>query len=105
MSDRMSGVLGCAGMLVIGTYGLVQIVMAVLGIGYHWGLGWALVIVLASILFRFTLPITVGSFFGALDVWGWPWFAALLFAAPGLLFLVLMLPGAVGAVMERVRGR
>jgi hypothetical protein len=35
-------------------------------------------------LTRFSLPITVGSFFGAMNVWGWHWIGALVFAAPGL---------------------
>ena len=33
-------------------------------------------------------PLTIGTFFGALDVFGWPWFGALALAAPGLLFIV-----------------
>ena len=45
------------------------------------------------------LPLTIGTFFGALDVWGWPWYGALLFAAPGLLFT---LPGAVGLALVGV---
>jgi hypothetical protein len=24
-------------------------------------------------MFRFTLPITIGAFFGAMDVWDWHW--------------------------------
>ncbi|WP_426991790.1 hypothetical protein [Methylomonas sp. CM2] len=42
----------------------------------------------AAIFFRFTIPIVLGAFLFAKNIWDWHWFFALLFAAPGLLFMV-----------------
>jgi hypothetical protein len=50
--------------------------------------------------FRFTLPITVGAFFGAMNVWEWHWALALLFAAPGL---VLALPGVLASIFAMAK--
>ena len=50
----------------------------------------------ASLFFQFPIVLTVGTFFGALDVWGWPWFGALIFAMPGLLFAA---PGVIGVAI------
>jgi len=41
---------------------------------------------------RLAIAISVGVFFGAWHAWGWPWWAAVLFAAPGLAFMFLTLP-------------
>ena len=78
-------------------YGIAQIVAAYVGIDFHLGAGWAIGAMVAAFLFRFTLPITVGSFFGAMDVWNWHWVLAGLFAAPGLAFVI---PGVLMAVVE-----
>lgn len=40
------------------------------GIEEHLGALWAIGCLVASLLFRFTLPITIGAFFGAMNVWG-----------------------------------
>lgn len=72
------------------------------GITSYMGSGWALGAILVSIIFRFTLPITVGAFYGSLVVWGWPWYLALLFTAPGL---ALVVPSALLSVYNFVRGR
>ncbi len=53
-----------------------------------------------SLVFRFTLPITIGAFFGAMDVWSWHWGLAALFAAPGLAFLI---PGVILSIIEGVK--
>jgi hypothetical protein len=69
-------------------FGAVQIYAGYLGITLHWGSGWAVGIIIAALLFRITLPITVGAFLCATSVWAWHWGWAILFAAPGLLFMV-----------------
>jgi len=90
-------------MIFLVLYGLVQIYAGWVGIEYHLGSGWAVAAFVAAFVFRFTLPITVGSFFGAMDVWGWPWLGALLFAAPGLAFMALMVPGALENLLGNFR--
>jgi hypothetical protein len=78
-------------------YGSAQFIAAYAGIDFLIGSGWAITAIVASSLFRFTLPITIGAFFGAMDVWHWHWFFAALFAAPGL---VLIVPGVLMTIIE-----
>jgi hypothetical protein len=79
---------------VIGTlvYGAIQVWAAYLGIALHWGAGWAIGILIFAVTCRLAIAISVGAFFGAWHAWGWPWWAAVLFAAPGLAFMFLTLP-------------
>lgn len=74
-------------------FGVAQIIVGFIGIEHHLGTVWAWIAVSMAFLIRFTLPITVGSFFGGLAL-GWHWGLALLFAAPGMLLAV---PGAIAA--------
>jgi len=94
---------GCGFMILMLVYGLAQIFAGYVGIEHHVGKGWAIAAVVVTFLFRFSLPITVGSFFSAMDVWGWHWIGAIVFAAPGLAFMALMIPGALTSVMARVK--
>ncbi len=89
----IGGTLGAVIFLIVG---LVQIYAGYLGIEYHLGSGWAIGAVIATLFFQFPIILTVGTFFGALDVWGWPWYGAAVFAMPGLLFA---LPGVVGVAI------
>ena len=84
------------GVVIFLIVGLVQIYAGYLGIEYHLGSGWAIGAVIATLFFQFPIILTVGTFFGALDVWGWPWYGAAVFAMPGLLFA---LPGVVGVAI------
>ena len=72
--------------------GIAQLVAGFAGIQHHLGAFWAFVAVVLAFVARFTLPLTVGAFFGAMNVWGWSWYWALAFAAPGLAFMALMIP-------------
>jgi formylglycine-generating enzyme required for sulfatase activity len=38
-----------------------------------------------------------------MNVWEWHWAGALVFAAPGLLFMALMIPGALASVLKKLR--
>ena len=101
-ADSNSGFyLGCALQIVFLAYGIVQIYAGYLGIDYHLGGFWAGAALIAAFLIRLTLPITIGAFFCALDVWGWHWLWALLCAAPGLAFMALMIPGMLAKVARR----
>ncbi len=93
---------GLAAFALFVVYGVAQIYAGFLGIEHHLGAIWAWLAIVASLLFRFTLPITVGAFFGAMNVWGWPWPLAAVFAAPGLL---LIIPGAMAAILAVARGQ
>jgi hypothetical protein len=58
------------------------------------GTGWALAAVVLLVTLRFLLPLTIGAFLCASEVWHWHWAGALVWAAPGL---AMVLPGAVAA--------
>jgi hypothetical protein len=90
-------------MVLIVVYGLIQFYAGWIGIEHHLGSGWAIAAIVAALLFRFTLPITVGSFFGAMNVWEWHWAGALVFAAPGLAFMALMIPGVLASLLGKMR--
>ena len=97
----MDGKMGCAFIIGMLIYGIAQISAGYIGIDHHLGSSWAIGAVIAALLFRFSLPITIGSFFGAMNVWGWPWYGALIFAAPGLAFMALMIPGALTSIFKK----
>ena len=77
--------------------GLAQLALGFMGLEYLLGL-WAAVVGLAlAIMFRFMLPMTIGSYFGAVYAVGLPWWCGILIAAPGILFL---LPAVFGSRMR-----
>jgi hypothetical protein len=95
----MQGLMTGAGFIIFLGFGILQIVAGYIGIDHHFGAGWAIAALVLALGFRFTLPITVGAFFGAVDVWGWHWVFGLLFALPGLLFVV---PGILAAFVDQI---
>ena len=88
------------GILALGAFfvfATAQMAAGYAGIEHGIGHFWALAALFAAICLRFTLPITIGAFFGAMYVWGWHWALALTFAAPGLVFV---LPGVIPAIFS-----
>ena len=94
MSNILTFLAGGFGVLLMLGIGLAQIVIGYIGIEYHFGSGWAIGAVVLALMFRFSFPLTVGTFFGAMDVFGFSFIVALLITLPGLL---LMVPGAIAA--------
>ena len=94
MSNILTFLAGGFGVLLMLGIGLAQIVIGYIGIEYHLGAGLAIGAVVLAFVFRFSLPLTVGTFFGAIDVFGFSFIVALLITLPGLL---LMVPGAIAA--------
>jgi hypothetical protein len=82
-------------------FGIAQIYAGYIGISNSLGSLWALAAMVLALVFRFTLPLTIGSFFGAMNVWGWNWFFSALFALPGLVFVV---PGVIASVIAGLKG-
>ena len=93
MNNILSFLAGGIGVIFFLGFAIAQGAIGYLGIEYHFGSGWAIGVLVLAFVFRFTLPLTIGTFFGALDVFGWPWYGALFITLPGLLFMV---PGAIG---------
>jgi ribose/xylose/arabinose/galactoside ABC-type transport system permease subunit len=92
-------VIGTLAMLAFLALGLVQLVIGYHGLDVQFGSPWALIGAILAFL-RFTPPLIVGIYFGAIDLWGWHPIGAAIFAAPGLLLLI---PGIIGAVLDKVR--
>lgn len=98
----MNAALGVVVFIGFLVFALAQLAVGFLGIEVGLGAIWAWLALFAAILFRFTLPITIGSFFGAMNVLGWHWAFAALFAAPGLAFVV---PGVLVSIVSLVKKR
>ena len=93
---------GALGGILFLLVGIVQIFVGYIGIEHHLGGGFAIGALVLGFVFRIMFPLTIGTFFGALDVWGWPWYGALALAAPGLLFIV---PALVTAAISSLVGK
>lgn len=82
--------------------GLVQLWLGFAGIEYHLGALWAFAAIVVAFWFRILLPITIGSFFGAVDVMGWPWYIGVAVAVPGLMFIApSMVMDAIGSLKDK----
>ena len=96
MGSVLAALGGTVGVIFFLAVGVIQIIVGYLGIEYHLGSGWAVGAVILSLLLRISFPLTIGTFFGALNVLEWHWFGALLLTLPGLIFMV---PGAIGIAL------
>lgn len=94
--------MAAVGLTAILVFVVLQIYAGYLGIAHHIGVGWAIAAVVLALIFRFALPVTIGAFFGAINVWDWHWMAAAAFAAPSLLFLI---PGTIAGVVSMSKRR
>jgi len=80
--------------------GAIQIYAGFLGIENEFGFGWAMGCLALTFFLRISLPLTIGTFLCALNIWHWHWFGALLFTMPGLLFII---PGMISAILDSMR--
>src|SRR5210317_1030929 len=94
MKNILTFLAGGFGVILLLGVGLAQMIVGYIGIEYHLGSGWAIGAVVLALMFRFSLPLTIGTFFGAMDVFGFSFIVALLITLPGLL---LMVPGVIAA--------
>lgn len=90
-------VVGCVLMALLG---IAQMIGCYALLEDHWGWPRLLAIVAMIILMmaRAGMLVAIGCFFGALLVWRWPWWGALLLAAPGIAFFGLSTLGIMGTV-------
>jgi len=79
---------------------IFQTYAAFLGFDFYFGSIWATFAIFLSIIFRLPLPISIAAFFGAVNVWHWPWFLATLFILPSLLLLI---PGILALLLARMK--
>jgi len=94
----MGGIMGVLFFVGVIAYGIAQFSVGYMGIEVMFGSGWAIAALIGSLVFRFGLPITIGAFFGATEVLGWHWALALVFTAPGLLFII---PAVASSIFYR----
>ena len=80
-------VLGVLCVLAMIGLGIAQIYLGTLGIHYHFGYFWASVAIFVGIVMRIGLPFSIGAYFGAVDVMGWPWYVGVALMVPGLLLI------------------
>ena len=102
MDEKAEGALGWGFAIAIFAFGAIQIYAGWLGLEDSFGWGWAVIAAVLAILFRFTIPIAIGAFLCAKNIWEWHWALALLFALPGLVF---MIPAVFASMVSAVRNR
>lgn len=85
--------------LALAALGIAQIYLGWLGLDYlvDWWAPW--VGLALALLAGFMLPFTIGTYFGATEVLGWPWWAGVLIALPGLIFMV---PALIAILAEKL---
>lgn len=93
----MKYVIGLLGLAAFFALIIAQIAAGYTGISDAVGPLWALAALFGAVFLRFTAPLVVGAFFGAMQLWGWHWPLALAFTVPGMFF---MLPGAIPAIFS-----
>lgn len=102
MRAFFEGTVGLAVVLGFVAFSVFMIGAGWAGIENQFGAVWGWLAVIAGLLLRFTLPLAVGVFFCARDIWGLHWILALLIAAPGLAF---MIPGLAAALVGAIKRR
>jgi len=96
----MKSLVAAGVLLAVAAFRLTRAVIGTIGLQHELGLPWALLALACLVLFRLALPIRIGAFIALMSLWGWPWYAALLFAAPRL---PMMLPGLLSSALARYR--
>jgi hypothetical protein len=94
--------LGFLGFIIFLIVGIAQFYLGFLGIEHHFGELAAWIALGLAFFLRLMLPLTIATYFGAVDVMGWAWYEGLLIAAPGLLFIMpAMISAVIGAVFNK----
>jgi hypothetical protein len=97
MSDKLENSLGCVAALLFLGFGAFQVYAASIGLSDSLGIGWAIGLIAISFMARTSIPVIIGAFLCAKNVWEWHWALAALFAAPGL---ALILPSMAANILE-----
>lgn len=94
--------LGCLLGIAFLAFGGFQVYAAAIGLDAAIGAFWAGVAIVAAFVLRTSLPIMIGAFLCAKNIWEWHWMGAVLFAAPSLAFII---PSMAADLIGRMRGR
>jgi len=88
MGEKLEGLIGVVGFLFFLSMAVVQIGAGYIGLDDSFGTGWAVAAVVLAFMFKFTLPLVVGTYLCATEILGWHWALGALVAMPGLLFMI-----------------
>jgi hypothetical protein len=94
----MAGIL----MVVIIAFFLFKSYLGFIGIEHYFGWFAALAALALALLLRIVFPLSIGSFFGATVVMGWPWWVGVIIVMPSLL---LITPALVSAALASASSR
>ncbi|MFI4869804.1 MAG: hypothetical protein ACHQDD_10725 [Steroidobacterales bacterium] len=84
------------GLAALAAFMLLRLWLGVLGLAAVIAVPWAIVVAVALLLCRLTLPLQTAMFVGAFTAWHWPLLPAVIVAAPRL---VLVLPGLISTFL------
>ncbi len=87
-------------LLLLALYRLGRFVLAVQALAHFTGVGWAILAGLLAAVLRLTWLLQAAAFWGAWQLWHWPWPLALIGAMPRAF---LMLPGLLLTLKARLR--
>jgi hypothetical protein len=98
---------GCVAQLVFLALGAVQLYAGYIGLDYLIESNfWFNVLFWGSLVLNLPIPIFVGCFYAARDLWEWHWALALLFTLPGIaLSLGVWIAVIGGSLRERLARR
>lgn len=83
----MNDLLMTFGILLLYAFVFTQLIIGCMGLEYHIGVWGMVAVLIGSFVFRSSLFITIGVFFGVVDVIGWHWSIGVIIAMPGLVFV------------------
>ncbi len=98
----MDKIFGCAAGIAFVLFGIFQIYAAYLGLTDALGFGWGAAAIVIGLFAQTSIPIVIGAFLCAKNIWGWHWGFAALFAAPGL---ALIIPAITADFLDGARRR
>ncbi len=96
----MKSLVAIATLMLLAAFRLSRAIIGTAGLEHELGALCAALGIASLALLRFSLPIRIGAVLGLVGLWGWPWYAALLFAAPRL---PLLLPGLISTAIAKRR--
>lgn len=103
MGDVTMTTLGTTLMIAVFLFGLFQFAAGWTGIEQRFGWGWGIAAVIAG-LCGFSIPLTIGTFLCARNIWHWSVPFAVLFTLPGLAFMIPQLTfGIISSLWGRIR--
>ncbi len=104
MKDFLTNLLIGSGILLAIAYGIALFILGYIGIEAYLGTGWAIGFLIASVMFKFSLPMTIGAVYGAMIVLGVNVWIAILIVIPSIAFMIpALLVVIISPILESFR--